>query len=203
MKKLLLGAVWAWGCIGSVAVAQSTGMATGTVIAESASPFAPITNADMAEVELPELAFTAAEGDAKNFDKYYYFHRPQTDFVTAYGDIGECDGYASGLTSGMGYTQVPYPYAGTLGGAIGGALGNVLADAIFGSGERRRVRRMNMRACMHFKGYDRYGLPKSTWEAFNFEEGSGSVEPKRREAFLKQQALVAATATPLREALGQ
>ncbi|WP_245942227.1 hypothetical protein [Sphingomonas gilva] len=188
-------------CVGSVVQAQTAG----AVIAESASPFAAatISNTDAASVTMPALTFEPEGDEAKDFDKYYYFHRAETDFATAYADISECDGYASGLSSGMGYTQVPYPYAGTLGGAIGGALGNAIADAIFGSGERRRVRRMNMRACMHFKGYDRYGLPKAFWEKFNFEEGMGSVEPKRRVAMLRQQALVAATALPVGKALGQ
>lgn len=198
------GSVLIAACIIACAGSAAWGQSTGTVIAESASPFAvaAVSNDDAAGVAMPVLAYTLGADDAQDFDKYFYFHRPQTDFATAHADITECDGYAQGLSSGMGYQQVPYPYAGTLGGVIGGAIGNALANAIFGSGEKRRVRRLNMRQCMHFKGYDRYGLPKSVWETFNFEEGHGSVEPARRALFLKQQALVAATATPTGEVIG-
>lgn len=173
-------------------------------LADSASPFgkAEFSNADAAGVEMPKLAFTASAESAGDFDKYYYFHRADTDFATAYADIRECDGYARGLQSGIGYAQVPYPYAGTMAGAVGGAIGNVMAAMIFGSGEKRRLRRVNMRTCMHFKGYDRYGLAKDLWEKFNFEEGLSGVGEEERSRNLKQQALVASSAKPDAKELG-
>ena len=173
-------------------------------LTDSASPFgkAEAGNADAAGVEMPKLAFTASAETAGDFDKYYYFHRADTDFATAYADIRECDGYARGLQSGVGYTQVPYPYAGTMAGAVGGALGSVMAQMIFGSGEKRRMRRVNMRTCMYFKGYDRYGLTKDLWEKFNFEEGLSGVGDDERSRNLKQQALVASSARPEAKELG-
>lgn len=174
------------------------------VLADSASPFGvpSVTNADAAAVEMPALAFTPDAAAAADFDKYYVFHRANTDFATAYADLAECDGYARGLQSGIGYQQAPYPYAGTLGGAVGGAIGNALAAAIFGSAEKRRLRRVNMRTCMHYKGYDRYGLPKALWEKFNFEEGLKGVSDADRARCLKQQALVASSGTLQGKALG-
>ena len=171
---------------------------------DSASPFGPISasNDERASVEMPKLTFTPGGPEAKDFDKYYVFHRPGTDFATAYADISECDGYARGLTSNISYQQVPYPYAGTMAGAVGGAIGNAMAAAIFGSAEKRRLRRVNMRQCMHFKGYERYGLPKNLWEAFNFEEGLDGVSDKDRQRYLKQQALVASSDKPQGEGLG-
>lgn len=184
--------------------APGAGVARVVYVEDGESPFgAPtLTNADAAAVQMPELHFTADAEMAGNFDKYYYFHRADADFATAYGDIRECDGYARGLQSGIGYMQTPYPYAGTIGGAVGGAIGNAMAAAIFGSGEKRRMRRVNMRACMYFKGYERYGLPKELWEEFNFEEGLSGVNETRREGYLKQQALVASSAKPEGKALG-
>jgi hypothetical protein len=164
-------------------------------LADSASPFgAPtVTNADAQSVTMPKLDFTSDGTEAADFDKYYVFHRADTDFATAYGDIAECDNYARGLQSGMRDMQVPYPYAGTMAGALGGAIGSAVAMAIFGSAEKRRLRRVNMRTCMNFKGYDRYGLPRALWDDFNFEEGLSGVNEEKRQHYLKQQALVASS----------
>lgn len=176
--------------------------ATIVFLADTLSPFGVPEPVDVASIEMPKLAYTPDGTEAGDFDKYFYFHRPATDFATAYGDVRECDGYARGLTSGIGYAEVPYPYAGTVAGAVGGALGNVMMAAIFGSGEKRRVRRVNMRTCMFFKGYDRFGLPKKLWSEFNFEEGLSGVDEADRTRFLKQQALAASSAAPQEKALG-
>ncbi len=179
-------------------------VASPAVLPDSISPFGAVkvTDEEIAKVEMPELAFQATPEDEKNFDKYYFFNRPGTDFATAYADISECDGYARGLASGITYQQAPYPYAGTMAGAIGGAIGNAMAVAIFGSAEKRRLRRVNMRKCMNFKGYERYGLAKDKWEPFNFEEGLSGVSETDRQRYLKQQALVASSYTPTTKGLG-
>lgn len=163
---------------------------------DSNSPFGKVevTNEDAAKLEMPKLAFAATPEDTQNFDKYYYFTRAETDFTAAYLDIVECDGYARGLWSGIAYQQTPYPYAGTMAGAVGGAIGNALAVAIFGSAEKRRLRRVNMRQCMNFKGYSRHGLSKTLWEEFNFEEGLSDMPESRRFDYLRRQALVASSA---------
>jgi hypothetical protein len=85
---------------------------------------------------------------------------------------------------------------------VGGAIGNAMAQAIFGSAEKRRLRRVNMRRCMHFKGYGRYGLPKDAWKEFHFEEGHGAEEETKRRGMLAQQAMVAASWTPKGKELG-
>ena len=151
---------------------------------------------DPSSITMPNLAFEPDEEDIRNYNKYFYFHRADTDFATAYADLQECDGYARGLSYSVGGGPVPYPYGGTLGGAIGGAMGAVLADAIYGSAERRRQRRVNMRTCMTFKGYRTYGLRKSLWEEFNFDEGNSQVEEGQRRRLLQMQARVASGPTP-------
>lgn len=183
-----------------VAAQQAAGGASASPL--SASPFGSVDAGDSAEVVMPELAFTSDGTEAADFDKYYAFHRADTDYATAFADIVECDGYARGLQSSIGYMQTPYPYAGTMAGALGGAIGGVMAAAIFGSGEKRRLRRVNMRTCMNFKGYDRYGLPKGLWEKFNFEEGLSGVSEDKRLGYLRQQALVAASGTLQGKVLG-
>jgi hypothetical protein len=151
---------------------------------------------DPAKVETPKLQFTESEEDKSGYDKYFYFVRDDTDFATAYRDIRECDALARGVGIYLGTSEVPYPYAGTLTGALGGAIGSAVADAIFGSAERRKQRRTNLRTCMGYKGYSRYGLNKELWQAFNFEEGNGTVPDDRRQQFLQKQAKAAVSGRP-------
>lgn len=168
----------------------------GPAFVDGKSPFFAVAVAadEGSRVKMPDLTYTPSAEDAANYDKYFYFHRADTDFATAYADIVECDGYARGLTSGLSpsYGQ----------GILGDAIANAVADAIYGSANRRKLRRSNMRACMSFKGYDRYGLSKPIWQTFNFEEGNNSVDEDVRTGFLKQQALVASSARPEGKALG-
>jgi hypothetical protein len=173
-------------------------------LADGASPFgaATLSEDERAKVVMPKLDGAATPEDEKNFDKYFVFHRAGTDFSTAYADVTECDGYARGLRSNIGTQPTYYPYAGTIAGAVGGAIGNLMVAAIFGSAEKRRLRRVNMRTCMHFKGYGRYGLPKDVWKEFHFEEGFSAEEEDKRRAMLAQQAMVASTWAPVGKELG-
>ena len=157
---------------------------------------------DPASVVMPDLAFTATAEDKGTFDKYYYFHRADTRFTEALADLRECDGYASGLTSGYRYQDAPYPYSGTMAGAAGGIIANALMAAIFIPAEKRRVRRINMRRCMGYKEYARFGLSKDLWQKFNFEEGFSGEAEERRQAMIAQQAKVASSSVPTTRALG-
>jgi hypothetical protein len=157
---------------------------------------------EIGAVELPDLAFTETPVEVELYDKYFYFHRADTSFDEAYADISECDALASGISfSAYGSGTVPYPYAGTMAGAVGGAIGGLMADAIFGSAERRRIRRINMRNCMGFKGYARFGMEKERWQSFHFEEGFGRVEDEKRQVYLMKQAKVASGPAPQQKAL--
>lgn len=171
----------------------------------SASPFGvvEVPADEAAKLEMPKLEFAETPEDAKNFDKYYFFRRDETDYATAYADITECDGYARALVSSYKYQDAPYPYAGTMAGAAGGMIANAMMAAIFVPGEKRRMRRVNMRQCMGFKGYDRLPLSKELWETFNFEEGTGAEEEESRLKALKLQALVASKAAASEKVLGR
>lgn len=162
------------------------------------------TAAEIEAVEMPNLAYKPDPLIAADFDKYFYFHRDGTDFSQAYADITECDSLASGINFYMGANDaimqnamIQYGAA----GAVGGVLGSLMADAIFGSAERRRIKRVNLRNCMYFKGYDRYGLEKDLWQAFHFEEGLSRENAKDREAALMKQARVASGPKPQTEVL--
>lgn len=158
---------------------------------------------DPAKLEMPDLSGATTAGDEADFDKYFYFHRAGTSFEQAYADIRECDGYARGLSSPYGYQDVGYPYAGTMAGAVGGAIGNLMVAMIFGSAELRKARRTNMRRCMNYKSYDRYGLNKDVWQQFHFEEGLRSVDEDERQLKLAKQAKAASLITPVGKVLGR
>lgn len=157
---------------------------------------------DPASVVMPELAFTATPDDEGTYGKYYYFHRGATSFTDALSDLRECDGFASGLTATYRYQEAPYPYSGTMAGAAGGIIANAMMAAIFMPAEKRRVRRVNMRRCMGYKGYDRFGLSKDLWQKFNFEEGFSGEAEDRRQAMIAQQAKVASGPAPSGKVLG-
>jgi hypothetical protein len=160
---------------------------------------------DAASVAMPPLDFVATPTIEEDYDKYYYFGRADTSFPVALADLRECDGFARGLTTTVGFASpMPYPMttAGILGAGIGGAIGNAMAAAIFGSAEKRKTRRTTMRRCMHYKGYQRFGIEKGLWRAFNFEEGLSSVQEIDRQRMLAQQAKVASTFVAARKDLG-
>lgn len=159
---------------------------------------------EIAEIPVPETAFDVAAVNADDFDKYFYFHREDTSFDVAYSDILECDSlgsgvnyYLSGNDAAMQSAIAQYGAA----GAVGGVIGAAIADAIFGSAERRRLKRINIRNCMFYKGYDRYGLEKELWQEFHFEEGLTRENADDREAKLKMQARVASGPKPTTEVL--
>lgn len=162
------------------------------------------TSAEIAAVAMPDTQFDIRQAKVGDFDKYYYFHRDTVSFDEAFADISECDELSSGLASYAGGSE-PYPgyFASQygVGGVIGGVLGEVLADMIHGSAARREMRRINMRNCMGYKGYQRYGLPKDLWEAFNFEEGNGRKDEDIRTNKLMQQARLASGPKPQTEVL--
>lgn len=172
---------------------------------KSEPPMKVFTPAEIEAVAMPDIAYTPDASIAADFDKYFFFHREGTDFSTAYADIIECDSLASGINFYMGADSAAIASAmsqyGALAGGIGGAIGGLMADAIFGSAERRRIKRINLRNCMFFKGYDRYGLEKDLWQAFHFEEGLSRENAKDREAALLKQARIASGPKPQYEVL--
>ncbi|MFM5895113.1 MAG: hypothetical protein ACKOQM_11885 [Novosphingobium sp.] len=175
-------------------------------MAQSAVPAPTVAAVTADGLEMPKLDFTPTPEIESDYEKYFYFHRADTTFVEAYTDIRECDALASGSRIYLGGDSAMMNSAIAqygLGGAIGGALGSVLADAIFGSAQRRKERRVKMRNCMGFKGYQRYGLAKELWDPFNFQEGNGRKKEEERDRKMRLQALVASGPAPKQEALAK
>jgi hypothetical protein len=199
MKKIVLAYAFAAQVLG-MGVSVTSAWAE-TVPSPTGSNDAP----NSAGLTMPVLAFTPSAEDVLDYDKFFFFHRDQTAFAEAYSDIKECDSLASGFSyyggnsSAMAGATAQY---GLAAGAIGGAIGNLIADAIFGSAERRRLKRISVRNCMNFKGYGRYGLNGDLWKKFNFEEGMGRKREDVREDAMQLQALVAAGPKPSSKDLG-
>jgi len=185
---------------------------TESQIADGVSPASPnavvddgldggFTEEEIAALVLPDMAFEETSRITDNYKKYFYFHRTDTVFDEAFADIAECDAMASGFSFHARGNANIYVYQYGLGGAIGGAIGSAIADAIFGSAERRKSRRINMRRCMGYKGYQRYGMEKERWQAFHFEEGNATVKGEKRKRYLMQQAKVASGPKPTSKVL--
>jgi hypothetical protein len=189
MHKPTIAAIAA-ACLSSTAIGQAP---------SAPDPATP----DPVTIALPKLDFVATPQDEDDFDKYYYFHREATGFAEAYADIGECDALSSGRPIYVDRTVV-YTHQNTTYGLIGSAIGNVIGSVIdnaMRAAATRKLRRINMRNCMGFKGYQRYGISKDLWQAFNFEEGYGRKAEELRETALRQQARVASGAKPQQKAL--
>ena len=206
-RKICKVAVAATLAAGAQSVLAAQSVTSPAPTAPEAAKVAPAEEIpDPSKLKMPQLDFTPTAADEDDFNKFFYFHRDNTSFEEAYADIRECDALASGSSIYMGdnsgATAAAMTQYGLLPGAIGGAIGSVVADAIFGSAARREQRRVNLRNCMGFKQYQRYGLTRDLWTSFNFEEGLGRKrEPVRLQA-LAIQALVASGPKPHSKELG-
>ena len=167
-------------------------------------PMRTFTQAEIDAVAMPDLAYEPDPQIEADFEKYFFFHREGTSFDQAFTDITECDALAHGINHyAFGWGPTAPDKVEDFGPVVGtyfAALGNPF-DAILGSGERRWIRRYNIRTCMYFKGYDRYGLEKNLWQAFHFEEGFSRENARDRLAALMKQARVASGPKPPLEVL--
>ena len=201
-------------CSAAVAVTLVLGAAPGLAQDAAVAPPPAVTGTiaapvydlpDPATLTRPKMDYAATPEIEADYDKYFYFHRDGTSFVDAFNDVRECDALASGSNIYMGGDSAAMSGAVAqygMAGALGGAIGSVLADAIFGSAARRQQRRINLRNCMGYKGYQRYGLSGDLWKDFNFEEGNGRKKEGERNEALELQALVASGPKPTARELG-
>jgi len=146
-------------------------------------------------ITIPSLQFAEQPEMVKAYDKYFYFFREQTSFADALADLRECDGYARGLAYRV--TNDPHDLLGQgIVGSLMAPVGALIADRLFGVPERRKARRTNMRVCMGYKGYHRYGLPQAIWQSFNFDDAIHEPVEADRQHMLMQQAKIASGDRP-------
>lgn len=197
MRKLMVACAALCGAAG----VQASGTSIPTSVWDGPAPV------DVSAVPMPDIAFVPTDADRADFDKYFFFHRTETDFATAYADLDECDNYAAGRPTGaeinttymsMLQNQMMSQYGAVAGGA-GGIIGGMIVAGIVeaqNAAQRRKLRRGIMRNCMTFKGYSTFGLAKAKWTAFNFEEGWSKEQEASRMNYLRLQAKVASGPRP-------
>ena len=186
-------------CGAALAAALSIAGAGTAFAQETEAEMRSFTAEEIEAIAIPATSFDYEKANAADFDKYYYFHREDTSFDQAFADITECDDLSSGLASYKGEMENTF-YNQQMYGALS-PFAVMLSDAIHGSAARREMRRVNMRNCMGYKGYQRYGIEKDLWKEFNFEEGGGREDEDVRNAALLAQARVASGPTPTTEVL--
>lgn len=145
----------------------------------AAAAAAPTAVPDPAAVTLPPMAFSKDPGVIHDGYKFYFFHNPSVSFAEAVQDFRECRGY---LTAGAP-ASVPgfipfgeahrvdqpvtaYPY-----GLMGAAMFALLEPKM-----ERGARSNKMRRCMGTRGYVRYPIPGSTFDALNKGDEENIVE---------------------------
>ena len=165
------------------------------------APLKPLPAVDPATIETPQIDFSPTPEIERDYSKFFFFHRAETHFDTALADLRECDQMARKMNNAAAQINVPYPYTGTMAGAAGGVIAALIIDATAGAAERRSMRRVSMGNCMTFKGYDAFGLPKSLWTKFNWEEGNVEPDEDERIAKLRMHAKLASGPRPVRGAL--
>ena len=158
-------------------------------------PTTPVKGADA--IVVPSLDFNEQPAMVKAYDKYFYFHREGTTFAEALADLQECDGYARGLAYRVKADPDDPLVKNSLVGPIFEAIGARWADKMFGVPARRKAHRTNMRVCMGYKGYQRYGLPQAIWQSFNFDDAATAPAEADRQKMLMQQAKIASGPRPL------
>ena len=151
-----------------------------------------------ASISLLDVATGTTAADAKDFEKYFYFHRVDTSFSEALTDIRECDARARGLWN------PPESGADSWDGDRGayGLTGAAAQAFIFGPAQERLARRATLRRCMFYKGYSRYGTAKTIWERFNYARDDGDLSEQQMQTMLAQQARLASGPRPQGRELG-
>ena len=162
---------------------------------------------DSSSIELPETAFSEDPTAAMDFDKYFYFWRSETTYDQAFSDILQCDDLARGIKpQGDGsyqdsmFAQNAFLY-GPAAAAAGGLIGGLIVGAM-ASAQQKNVRRHSMRYCMFYKGYERFGITKDLWRAFNSEDFTSELSNDSRIKMVAKQAAVASGSVPETKGLG-
>jgi hypothetical protein len=144
-------------------------------------------DADPAKPVLPNLDAPLDAHDAAGFETYFYFHKQAVGYPTALADIRECDSYSAALQPMMALPAfvpiggAPRPDETTrkalvnvwfAWGPVGLGIVAIAMDDV-----RAGAQRANIRRCMGFRGYQRYGTSRSAWKELS-KDGDEQFEAK-------------------------
>jgi hypothetical protein len=125
---------------------------------------------DPSTVTVPDIGTTDPKVLANGY-KFFVFHNPSVDFATAYADIAECRSFLPAGTGRILPSFTPWiaaapPEPTQAGinryGLVGAAIGAIIAPK-FTRGENNTV----LRRCMETRGYVRYAVSETIWNALN------------------------------------
>ena len=125
---------------------------------------------DPATIEAPDVTPSTDPKIREEGYKFYYFHRPDVPFETAYRDLSECRAHlvSGGLVAVPGF--IPWgekdrreiPQATPAFGIVGGVMAAIILPKLIRGQQSNKMRR-----CMGTRGYERYAIPESTWDKLN------------------------------------
>lgn len=144
---------------------------------------APASASPSLDIQAQVAAYRTMGGSPSHFRTAFYFHKVGVALQTAEADIRECDAYNQGLVFGpavpdlfppnrQSESVVPGPYLpGVAGGSparmmIGGVVVGAISSVVLPA-QMRIIAAANLRHCMSFKGYKRYGLSEELWKTLN------------------------------------
>lgn len=140
------------------------------VLLSAALGVAPTSVPDEASVKVPNIAQSNDPAVIHDGYKFYFFHNPSVTFKEAFEDFRECRSYLTAGAAPRVPGFVPFgeehrkdappttsPY-----GLVGGALLAIIEPKM-----ERGVRSTKMRRCMGTRGYVRYPVSGSAFDALN------------------------------------
>ncbi len=136
---------------------------------------------DPASISVPDIGTTPDATTLKTGNKYFFFHRPDTDFVQSYADLHFCTQFTHKAVLASLPAFVPWgersvrppipndpvisPY-----GIVGAVIGSMIAGPL-----ERGDYLIKMRRCMEPRGYSRFPMSKAAWEAVHPAEEAQSL----------------------------
>lgn len=142
---------------------------------------------DPASVTVPAITGSRDPKVIKNGAKYYYFWRAETSYEEAYADLADCyrflpmaEGNAALLPMFIAWRGTAEERDETSPATQNYGLVGALIGALIGGSGVQRATQLRLHRCLEPLGYQRFPVPKETWQAINdnFSPASIAVQAK-------------------------
>jgi len=129
---------------------------------------------DPAQVVVPKIEGGRDKKVVRNGQKYFYFWRADTSFEKAYADLADCyrfvpiaEGNAALLPMFIVWKGTPEDRDDTSPAVNNYGLTGLLLGALLGGSGLERAKQSRLHRCLGPRGYQRFPLPKKTWQLIN------------------------------------